>query len=344
MRRPRRRLLAAGTLIAALLLVAGSLAIAQARRYPDKPTHISILASPIRSFDNRDRTLTRFGQLEFRGGLELASKSPFFGGLSSIHLDAQGSRLIGVTDKGAWLSARIAYRAGRPAGVADAEMAPILGPDGRLLAAHGWYDAEALTERDGKFYVGIERVEQIIRFDLARDGPTARGKPIAVPPDFKTFTRNKGLECLAVPPQGTPHAGALIAITEASLDAAGNTRAFVLEEGRIARFAVRRSGEFDVTDCAILPPADLLLLERRYSLLASLGMRIRRIPLSAIMAGAVVDGSVLIVADLAHQIDNMEGIAIHRNARGETIITVVSDNNFSAVQRNLLLQFTLLGE
>ena len=48
--------------------------------------------------------------------------------------------------------------------------------------------------------------------------------------------------------------------------------------------------------------------------------------------------------DLAYQIDNMEGIAVHRNAAGETIITLVSDDNFSAIQRNLLLQFALVGE
>ena len=50
------------------------------------------------------------------------------------------------------------------------------------------------------------------------------------------------------------------------------------------------------------------------------------------------------MADLAYQIDNMEGIAVHRNARGETILTLVSDDNFSVIQRNLLLQFTLVGE
>ena len=38
------------------------------------------------------------------------------------------------------------------------------------------------------FYVGIERVNQIVRFDYRRDGFKARGEPIAVPPDFKTFT------------------------------------------------------------------------------------------------------------------------------------------------------------
>ena len=38
----------------------------------------------------------------------------------------------------------------------------------------------------------------------------------------------------------------------------------------------------------------------------------------------------------------MEGIAVHRSSSGETIITLMSDDNFnSLLQRNLLLQFTL---
>ena len=344
MRRPRRRLLAAGTFIAALLLVVGSLAIAQTRRYADKLIGISILTAPIEAFDSRDATQIRFGQLEFRGGLVLASKSEVFGGLSAIHVEPDGAHFLSVTDKGSWLRGRIVYRAGRPAGIADAEMAPLLGPEGKPLAAQGWYDAESLTESDGKFYVGIERVEKIVRFEVGRDGLMARAEPIAVPADFKTLNRNRSLECLAIPPKGAPHTGALIVITERSLDAAGNHRGFLLEGARTDRFSVKRSGEFDVTDCAILPPGDLLLLERRYSLAHGLGMRIRRIPLAAIEAGAVVDGHPLIEADLAHQIDNMEGIAVHRNARGETIITLVSDDNFSPIQRNLLLQFSLVGD
>jgi hypothetical protein len=344
LRRARRRLLAAGTFIAALLLVVGSSAFAQTRRYTDKPTGISILASPIKAFDNRDATQIRFGQLEFRGGLVLASKSSAFGGLSAIHVERDGTHFLSVTDKGSWLRGRIVYRAGRPAGIADAEMAPLLGHDGKPLAAHGWYDAESLAESDGKFYVGIERVEKIVRFEVGRDGLATRGEPISVPADFKTLSRNRSLECLAIPPKGVPHAGALIVITERSLDAAGNHRGFLLNGARTDRFSVKRSGEYDVTDCAILPPGDLLLLERRYSLVSSLGMRIRRIALDAIKAGTVVDGHPLIEADLGQQIDNMEGIAVHRNARGETIITLVSDDNFSPIQRSLLLQFALVGD
>jgi hypothetical protein len=40
----------------------------------------------------------------------------------------------------------------------------------------------------------------------------------------------------------------------------------------------------------------------------------------------------------------MEGIAVHRNARGETIISLMSDDNFLPFQRTLLLQFALVGE
>ena len=35
---------------------------------------------------------------------------------------------------------------------------------------------------------------------------------------------------------------------------------------------------------------------------------------------------------------------MHRDASGETILTLMSDDNFSLLQRTLLLQFALVGE
>jgi len=66
--------------------------------------------------------------------------------------------------------------------------------------------------------------------------------------------------------------------------------------------------------------------------------------LADIKADTVLDGRSMIEADLAYQIDNMEGIAVHRNSAGEAIVTLVSDDNFSIIQRNLLLQFSVVGE
>jgi hypothetical protein len=337
-----------GTLIAALLLAAGSFAMDETLRVAQAPTRIAIQATSITSFDNRDPSQTRFGALEFRGGLVLTSNYQAFGGISALTIEPDGARFLAITDNGSWLRGRIVYQDGRPAGVADAEMAPILGPDGKPLAARRWFDVESLTLLDGMHYIGIERVEQIVRFNYARDGLLARGEPIAVPPDFKTLTFNKSLECLTAPPKGSALAGKLVVITERSLDSAGNHRAFLIDPKKggdqVERFSVARSDDFDVTDCTILPPGDMLLLERRYTPARGPAMRIRRIPLDRIKPGALVDGKVLIEADLAYQIDNMEGIAVHRNAGGETIITVVSDDNFSFIQRNLLLQFALVDD
>ena len=49
----------------------------------------------------------------------------------------------------------------------------------------------------------------------------------------------------------------------------------------------------------------------------------------------------LLDADDSLNIDNMEAIAAHRAASGETVLTLMSDDNFSPFQRTLIMQFTL---
>ena len=72
-------------------------------------------------------------------------------------------------------------------------------------------------------------------------------------------------------------------------------------------------------------------------------MRIRRIAGEELTSGAVVAAETLVAADLRFQIDNMEGLAVHVNEQGETIIAIVSDDNGSPLQRTLLLYFALIG-
>src|SRR6185503_15547465 len=194
--RLRRRFVWSGAGLAALLLAAAIAWAAEGLHTSAAPTHIAVDATPITSFDNRDPTRVRFGALEFRGGLVLTSDYKAFGGVSALHMETDGAHFVAVTDNGSWLKARIVYDGnGKPASIADAEMAPALGSDGTPLAAHGWHDLESLAAGgDGEFYVGIERVERIVRFDLRKSGFTARGTPVKVPPDFKTFKYNKSLE------------------------------------------------------------------------------------------------------------------------------------------------------
>ena len=151
-----------------------------------------------------------------------------------------------------------------------------------------------------------------------------------------------GLEAMVFVPRGQqPLAGTLIAISERGLDKAGNLLAFLIGGPSPGTFTIKRSEALDISDAALLPSGDLLILERSFGWPEGLLVRIRRIPLTAIRPNALVDGTVLMEADLGDEIDNMEGLSVHRTPEGEIVLTLISDDNFSPVERTLLLQFTL---
>ena len=223
-------------------------------------------------------------------------------------------------------------------------MAPMLGPDGRALTARGWYDTEALTLDGNAAYVALERVHRIVRFDYGKDGLLARGQTVPVPPEMTKLPSNRGIECLVAMPKGTPLAGALVAISERSTDGDGNVRGFLIGGPKPGTFTVKRKDDFDIVDCALISSSDLLILERFFTWQKGVAMRIRRVPLANVIPGALLDGPSLIQADMGYQIDNMEGLSVHRAADGTIVLTLVSDDNFSIIQRTLLLQFALLDK
>jgi len=305
---------------------------------------IDVHARPIEAFDLRDRDRRQFGALQFRSGLVLTSPFRGFGGLSALRLDPAGQRSVSLSDHGTWFTGRIVYSGAAMTGLTDVEAAPLLGPDGEPFTKRKWYDSESLAFDGGTAYVGFERVNQIVKFDFGRDGVRARGQPIAVPPAVRKLPNNKGLESLVVAPKGGPLAGTLIAISERGLDASRNIEGFLIGGRTPGQFAVRRTEEFDVSDAALLPSGELLILERKFSWLQGVHIRIRKIPLNAVAPGATVDGPAIFAADLGNEIDNMEGLDVHIDASGDTVLTMVSDDNFSMLQRTLLLQFTLVRD
>ena len=217
-----------------------------------------------------------------------------------------------------------------------------MGSDGKPITARGWFDSESIA-LDGRFvYIGLERVNQVLRFDFSKGFTRSLGEVVPLPPAARKLPFNKGLEALVFVPRGLPLAGTLIAMSERGLDANGNLIAFLVGGPTPGQFSVRRTNSFDVSDAMLLPSGELLLLERKFSLLDGVGIRIRRIALASVAPGAVVDGPSIFDADLGDEIDNMEGIDAHVTPEGDTVLTMVSDDNFSMIQRTLLLQFTLL--
>jgi hypothetical protein len=306
------------------------------------PVSIEVNARPLNGFDTRDRARMRFGELEFRSGLMLTSGFRGFGGLSGLRLDAKGERFIAISDKGGWFTGRIAYRGKAMTGLEEVEASPLLWSDGKPITSRGWFDSESIALDGALVYVGLERVNRILRYDFSKGFTRALGEEVPLPPPARKLPYNKGLEALVAVPKGQPLAGTLIAISERALDAQGNILGFLIGGRTPGPFAVRRNEDFDVSDATLTPSGDMLLLERKFSWIGGVGIRIRHIAQKSIAPGSIIDGPAIFSADLGYEIDNMEAIDAHVGSGGETVITMISDDNFSMVQRNLLLQFTLV--
>jgi hypothetical protein len=219
----RRRFLeysAAGISAVAFPRVAPAQTAVQPPPKPVKPDEFFVTA-PV-SIDTRDRSHVRFGSLEYRSGLILTSPFRGFGGLSAIRLDAKGERFIAISDKGSWFTGRIVYRGREMIGLDDVEAAPLLGPDGKPITSRGWYDSESIALDGSLVYVGLERVNQVLRYDFSKGFTRAVGEVVPLPSAARKLPFNKGLEALVVVPKELPLAGTLIALSERGLDSNGN--------------------------------------------------------------------------------------------------------------------------
>lgn len=330
------------------LAVAGIAAVALAailvHRRSDAEAHVegpvAVHAERI-AFDPADPARTRFGPLVWRGGLKISGAAPF-GGISGLALSADGGRLTAITDKGDWVTALLSYRDGRLAGLSDVVMTPLRGAPGERLNGKRDKDAEGLALLgDGSLLVSFERRHRIARYAPDGKGGFGRAGYLRLPEAIARLPENQGIEAVGV----LPGSGLVVAIAERALDAEGNhTGWLIAADGSARAFAIARSDGFDITDLAFIPGGDLILLERRYTPLLGGAFRLRRIAGGDLRSGAVLAGRILIEADGAYTVDNMEGLAVHRGKDGETVLSLISDDNFSPVQTTLLLQFALVED
>jgi hypothetical protein len=310
---------------------------------------IEVTARPIVHFDRSRPDARRFGGLEFRGGLVLSSPEPHFGGWSGIATAADGSSVLAVSDAGSWLGAELAYRDSAPSGLTRARIGPLLAVGARPLRDKREQDAEAValvegTLARGTVLVGFERLHRIGRFPV-RDGHLqAPSGYLRLPREAARMPANQGLEALAAIQSG-PLQGSLVAFAERFTRGSGYHTGWLWVRGEPHRIQLRDIDGFNITDAAGLPDGGLLVLERHYRFTTGVKMRIRRLQPAEIAPGARLTGQTLLEADSGFEIDNMEGMAVHRGPRGEAVVTLVSDDNFNRfLQRTVLLQFTLLGE
>lgn len=333
---PRR---SSGQLIAALSFVFAILAPAAIGA---ASAEVAVTSTPIRDF-LVGSSEKHFGKLQFIGGLSMRSSDPAFGAISSIRFRPDGRNFVAVLDTGHWMTGKIERdgASGMLNGVSALHIDPMLNETGAAARRKVDMDAEGLALRGDRLYVSYEQFHRISIYpglDLANARPRGRLPHLIRNSELR---RNGGLETLVASPENSPLKGALVAVAEDSMDKNGDLYAAILEGPLKGLFSVKKHGDFAATDGAFLPNGDLLLLERRFNFSEGAGMRIRRIAGQDIRPGAVVDGETLIEAGPSYQIDNMEGMDVVTQPDGSTHIIIVSDDNHSFLQRNLMLEFKL---
>lgn len=294
----------------------------------------------------------RVGRLIYRGGLELSSPDPRFGGWSGLIVSADGKRMLSQSDEAHWLRADLVYdRHGDLVGIRNAQLADMLDMDGKTMRKHEG-DAEgldALTPAgpDGAVAVSFERDARVWRYDLSRS-LDVRPTLVPMPAGIKVADNNLGLEGLT---RFAPDA--LLAVTEDTHESDGDMYAWLVPYPRRApdiaygRLGVRPHAPYQISDAAMGPSGKYLyLLERHYfGPIGGIVIAVRRIDAATVRAGARLGGTEIAKFSMRENIDNMEGLALRRGASGHTYLYMISDDNYDhTLQRTLLLMFELDGK
>mgnify|MGYP001614715453 CR=1 FL=1 len=309
---------------AALALIAAGAAWAET---------IALSAEPIALHPGQPE-IQRVGKLVWMGGVQIASPDRRFGGYSGLET-IPGGKLAAVSDTGHWLVfAPVRDADGRLVGVEKGEIEPLKDERAHPLSGKSRGDAEALR-RDpvqGGLLVAFERDHRVLRYRTI-GGP---GAPIAVPGEIKSQPDNGGIEAMALWPDGR-----MLLISEQARDADGDHKAWLFAGNKWHALGYAVGGEYLPTDAAALPGDDLLVLERRYGLIAPLGARLVRVPAAQVKPTGRLHGEVLAEWGAPFSVDNMEGLAVAWDRNDAVLIWLISDDNKSRIQRTLLMLFRL---
>jgi hypothetical protein len=276
-----------------------------------------------------------FGRLMLLSAYVLSSKDRRFGGLSGLTIGADG-KLYAVSDTGYWISAAMVLDSeAKLIDLTDWSIQPILSTTGAPVR-NPLHDAEGLARApDGFLLVSFEKVHRIWRYPPPPLTSLSLPVPVPVPAEVAKSPSNGGVEGITILPDGR-----LLALTEEFRNPDGSFKGWLIEGEQFFVLSYLPAEGFHVTDCAALRNGDLIVLERRYVPLGILSARLTLVPGAQIRPGAKLAGEELVQLEYPLNIDNFEGLAVQEDSR-ETLIYIVSDNNFSSFQRTLLFQFRL---
>ena len=303
-----------------------------------QPLDVAIRSEPL-TLKLDEPGLRKIGKLIWRGGISMTGSSPNFGGWSDLHVTPDNHTLTTISDLGSWLTASIEYdSSGNLVGLGQARIGSLRGLDGKPLASKVEADAEGMASMsDGSWLVSFERHHRIWRY------PTLDGVPVAInlPEDFARQPENGGVEALTVLPDGR-----IVAISEEHSMTPGLLTGWIGQpsaEGHYSwtAFQYTKIPDFNPTALTQLPDGGFVMLERAFDVARGVRVRVMRFEATELQPGSTIRARELARLASPVAVDNLEGVAATKGPRGETLLWLISDDNFNPLQRNLLLQFEL---
>ena len=264
----------------------------------------------------------------------------YFGGVSAIEVTEDGTGFLAVADSAQVMRGRIERDAeGRITGMAlDGPIGGLAGPDGVPLWRRGdrsLMDSEGVAVLpDGRFAVSFEGegTARVWLYDpAATDGGPA--EPLPDHPDFPRLQTNSALEALAADAQGR-----LWAIPERSGALDRPFPVYRYADGAwTVPLSLPRRGRFLPVGADFDDRGRLYLLERDFRGLLGFQSRVRRFTFD----GDAIAEEETLLSTLPRQRDNLEGIAVWRDAGGALRMTMVSDDNNSFLQTTEVVEYRL---
>lgn len=274
--------------------------------------------------------------LTFVAMVDLARRD-LLGGVSGLEVDPAGSVATAVRDDGIALQFPLIFdEDSRIAGVGTVRAAPLGGVD--LKRPKEDRDAEALRrEPDGSWLVSYERDHRLVRHPPGWQGLLADPERLQLPAAVQKLPSNGGLEAVAVADDGQ-----IVLLAEVAAED-GLNAAWIKRDGKWLDRRYKTDPVFSPTDAVFLPNGDLLVLERAFSILLGVRCRLSRVPAEEVADAEVWEARVLgpIRPPAPEAEDNFEGLALLPPKDGVVRLLAISDDNFSPLQRTLLLQFDL---
>ena len=295
---------------------------------PAGPAEAPLIVEPVPL--DRDDPRRRVGHLVFLGGWALTSTDPRFGGISALHVEA--GQATAISDAGVLLRFRL------PGGAGDGQVRiePLPRGPGRPERKRD-RDSEAMAVAGDRAWVAFEMHNMIWRYRR----PEWRAEAAARPRAMAGWGRNSGPEGLV-----RLRDGRFLALAEGRDDGGAFSAALLFDGDPVqpgtgaARLRYRRLPGFRATDAAQLPDGRLIVLNRRFGLFSGFEAALTIAPAAALRPGGTIEGRVLAELRAPLAVDNMEALSVTVE-QGRTIVWIASDDNFSPLQRTLLLKFEL---